>query len=71
MSQLGMNLPGSQRNRGASMNIYTGLLFLAVVCLGAATAMVWMAGMSLAPEEGPLGAFKVHDADSSSLQFPN
>lgn len=69
MSQIGMNLPGSQRKRGASMNIYTGLLFLAVVSLGAATAMVWMAGISLAPEEGPIGAFKVQD--ESSIQLPN
>lgn len=69
MSQLGMNLPGSQRTRGASMNIYTGLLFLAVVSLGAATAIVWMAGMSLGPEEGPLGAFKVQD--ESNIKLPN
>ena len=63
MSQLGMNLPGSQRRRGASMNIYTGLLFLAVVCLAAAVVMVWIAGIELAPEEGPLGAFKVQDSN--------
>ncbi|MGE3108280.1 MAG: hypothetical protein AB7G11_03450 [Phycisphaerales bacterium] len=42
MSQFGMQLPGGQVQRGSSMNIYTGLLFLAVVALGAACAFVYM-----------------------------
>jgi len=67
MSQIGMNLPGSQRKRGPSMNIYTGLLFLAVVCLGAAVVIVWTAGMKLSPEAGAMGAFKVQDANRISL----
>lgn len=68
MSQLGMNLPGSQRKRGASMNIYTGLLFLAVVCLLTATIMVWVAGMQLAPAEGPLGVFELQDVNRIQLR---
>jgi len=67
MSQLGMNLPGSQRSARPSMNIYTGLLFLAVAALAAAVALVWTAGIQLAPEKGPVGAFKVQDAQRIAL----
>lgn len=67
MSQLGMNLPGSQRKARPAMNIYTGLLLLSVLCLTAAVALVWIAGMRLAPESGPIGAFKVQDARSITL----
>lgn len=67
MSQIGMNLPGSQQKRGASMNIYTGLLFLSVVCLGAAVSILWVAGMTLSPDAGAMGAFKVQDAQSIQL----
>ncbi len=42
MSQFGMQLPGGQMQRGSTMNVYTGLLFLAVVALGAACAFVYM-----------------------------
>lgn len=62
-----MNLPGSSRTARPRMNIYTGLLFLAVAALSAAVALVWMAGMRVAPEEGPMGAFKVQDAQRITL----
>lgn len=67
MSQLGMNLPGSKRTTRPSMNIYTGLLFLGVVCLGAAVILVWMSAIQIAPEQGPMGVFKVQDARSITL----
>lgn len=67
MSQIGMNLPGSQRKRVASMNIYTGLLFLAVVSLTGAVILVMRAGMELAPEKGLVGVFKVQDAKRIQL----
>lgn len=59
MSQLGMQLPGAQARRGASMNVYTGLMFVAVVCLIAAIVVVFRAGTMLAPEGQP---WKVHPA---------
>ncbi len=44
MSQYGMQMPGGQMQRGAAMNIYTGLLFLAVVALLAACVFVFIQG---------------------------
>ena len=45
MSQLGMHMPGGSR-RASSLNVYTGLLFLAVVSLATASVlvdlMVWL-----------------------------
>lgn len=67
MSQLGMNLPGSKRMLGASMNIYTGLLFLAVVCMAAAVALVWQAGAELSPDQGAMAPFSLQDANRIQL----
>lgn len=67
MSQLGMNLPGSKRSATASMNIYTGLLFLAVVCMAAAVALVWRSGVELSPEKGATAPFALQDANHIRL----
>jgi len=40
MSQFGMQMPGAQAQRKPQMNVYTGLAFLAVICLGAAVAVI-------------------------------
>ncbi|MGD9693173.1 MAG: hypothetical protein AB7G17_10320 [Phycisphaerales bacterium] len=53
MSQLGMQLPGSQARRGGSMNVYTALLFVAVMCLAGALGMVWVQGTKVAPGGKP------------------
>lgn len=42
MSQFGMQLPGGQMQRGPVMNVYTGLLLLAVMALAAASVMVYL-----------------------------
>lgn len=42
MNQYGMQLPGGQMQRGASMNIYTGLLLMAVIALAAASVFVYL-----------------------------
>lgn len=42
MNQFGMQLPGGQMQRGPMMNVYTGLLLLAVLALAAASVMVYM-----------------------------
>lgn len=60
MSQLGMQMPGAQRTRPASLNVYTGLLLCAVACLAAATFLVYRAATVVGPDEGALGAFKLH-----------
>lgn len=53
MSQLGMQLPGSSRARSSGMNVYTALLVVATLALGAAAAMVWVNGAKLAPGGQP------------------
>jgi hypothetical protein len=55
MSQFGMQLPGGQVRRGAGMNVYTGLLFCAVVALAAACAMMYMQGSKLGPDGNAFG----------------
>lgn len=49
MNQLGMQMPGSQRRRSASLNIYTGLLTVAVLCLLAAVLMVGYQANKIGP----------------------
>ena len=54
MGQFGMQLPGGQMQRGASMNIYTGLLFLAVIALGAASVFVYLNAGKVGKDGNPL-----------------
>jgi hypothetical protein len=49
MSQFGMQMPGGQIQRGASMNVYTGLFFLAVIALLAACVWMYMQVRLIAP----------------------
>ena len=59
MSQYGMQMPAGQLQRGATMNIYTGLLFAAVIALLAACVYMFMQGKVI----GPSGdALSVHPA---------
>lgn len=57
MSQYGMQMPGGSASRSASMNIYTGLLFAAVVALIAACVWMYLQGAKIAPDGQP---FKMH-----------
>jgi len=52
MNQLGMQMPGTQRRRTASLNIYTGLLAAAVLCLLAAVVMVGIQANKIGPADG-------------------
>jgi hypothetical protein len=54
MSQYGMQLPGGQLRRGASMNVYTGLLFLSVVALAAACVFVYLNAAKVGKNGQPL-----------------
>jgi hypothetical protein len=49
MSQIGMQMPGSRSSRKPTPDVYTGLMFLAVVALGAACVVVWLQGAKLSP----------------------
>lgn len=64
MSQMGMNLPGATRRRGATMDVYTGLLFVAVVALIAACAVVFVQG-SIIGKDG--NAFGLQDPASKPV----
>jgi hypothetical protein len=45
----GMQMPGAGAHSGPSMNVYTGLSFLAVIALGAALAIVFINSQKLLP----------------------
>lgn len=60
MSQFGMQMPGTQRGRSASMNIYTGLMLVAVTCLLAAVILAVNAGMQIGPGGDIMGALTIH-----------
>jgi hypothetical protein len=61
-----MQMPGRNRLRAASPNVYTGLLLGAVASLATAVVFVALAGMKIGPGEGPMAALKVHK-DSTSI----
>lgn len=65
MSQLGMQLPGSQPTRQATVNVYTALLLVAVLALGAAVGVAWINGAQVAPDGQP---WKTHP-ESGQLQL--
>lgn len=63
MSQLGMQMPGSQRGVRPRLNVYTGLALVAVICLAAGVVVVARAGMQIGPKsvENPvMRAISVH-----------
>jgi len=47
MSQLGMQMPGGRINQGPQLNVYTGLLLMAVVCLAVASGFAFVAAGKL------------------------
>jgi hypothetical protein len=53
MSQYGMQMPGGRMKRTATMNVYTGLLFLAVVALAVASGFMWQAASSVGKNGSP------------------
>lgn len=69
MSQFGMQMPGGQLQRGPSMNIYTGLLALAVV--GLLIACVYV-GFVQGPKVSPTGqAWDLQQSGVSTNGEPN
>lgn len=53
MSQFGMQLPGGRMRRGASMNVYTGLLAASVMALLVACGYMWVAGTKVGVDGNP------------------
>lgn len=60
MSQFGMQMPGGQMQRGPSLNIYTGLLALAVVALIAASAYVFVQASKIGKNGSAFGLQEVN-----------
>lgn len=54
MSQFGMQMPGGRAKSTPTLNVYTGLLFLAVAALATATAIVWIQGGKIGPDGNAL-----------------
>ncbi|MEM8758126.1 MAG: hypothetical protein AAGF47_10140 [Planctomycetota bacterium] len=52
MSQFGMNMPGGRRAKRGGLDVYSGLLCFAVLALGAATALMYIAATKVSPESG-------------------
>lgn len=55
MSQFGMQMPGGRMKRSASMTVYTGLLFLAVVALAVASGFMYLAAGKVGANGDPFG----------------
>ena len=60
MSQFGMQMPGGRQNKGSAPDVYTALMFLSVVAMGVAVAMLWFAGTKVAPDGNPLQIQEPH-----------
>jgi hypothetical protein len=69
MGQMGMNLPGGVRRRSASMDIYTGLLFMAVVALAAACVVVFMQGSLIGKGGNAFGLQESPTPGKSKIDF--
>jgi hypothetical protein len=59
MSQFGMQMPGGRQRQGSSPDVFTALLFIAVVAMGAACFLMWRAARTIGPEGDP---FQAHPA---------
>lgn len=55
MGQFGMQMPGGRVQRGASPDVYTGLMGLAVVALLAACVMMYIQGSKVGPDGSAIG----------------
>lgn len=66
MSQYGMQMPGSLQQRGASMNVFTGLLALAAVAMIAASAVLFLQGTKIGPDGS---AYEVHPYNEQTKTY--
>jgi hypothetical protein len=65
MSQFGMQMPGGRLRRGATPDIYTGLMALAMVALLAACAMMYIQGAKVGVDGSAIGL-----QDSARISLP-
>ncbi len=68
MSQFGMQMPGAQRARKARMNVYTAIMFCAVLALLTANAIAYLNGSIIAPKDaGAMGPLTIHEKGRVSI----
>lgn len=67
MSQFGMSMPGGRRSRGGGVDVYSGLLCLAVITLGVAVFLMFQAATKVSPDAG--NPFALHD-DGRAISLP-
>ncbi len=70
MSQFGMQMPGGRMKRTASMNIYTGLLFCAVLALAVACGFMWVAAKKVGVNGNPFEIQKIGPAGTIKIAPP-
>lgn len=71
MNQLGMQMPGAQRRRTASPNIYTGLLLVAVLCLLAAVLIVGYQANKVGPADQGEYVRALHIHEEGQVRLPD
>jgi len=59
-----MQVPGGRMKRGASADVYTALMVMAVVFLAAACIVMWTAGGKVGKDGSPFGL-----QDAKSIQI--
>jgi len=64
MSQFGMQMPGGRQSRSAAPDVYTALMFVAVIALGAACALLWIQASKVGVDGSP---FKLQEEGRISL----
>lgn len=60
MTQFGMQMPGGRQSKGSSPDVYTALMFVGVVAMGVAVAMLWIAGTKVSPNGNPFEIQEPH-----------
>lgn len=64
--QIGMQMPGARGKRTATPDVYTALALFAVLALGAACALLFLAGSKVGVDGSPFG---IQDPDR--IQLPS
>jgi len=55
--QFGMQMPGGRAHRGPTMNVYTGLLLLAVIALAMGVAVAFTQGAKIGKDGSALAVY--------------
>ncbi|KAA0215810.1 MAG: hypothetical protein DYG94_06540 [Leptolyngbya sp. PLA3] len=67
MSQFGMQMPGGRQSRGPVPDVYTALMFVAVVALAAACAVLWINASKVGANGSP---FELQEQGRIQLKRP-